>query len=180
MSVGIVAALAKEVCEQQRGGMGRTALMKFAYLMQTVKGCPLGYDFRIYNYGPYDSRVLEDLKVAEKIGAVRTTAYSHPNGIGYSIHPGDRAENLIEADPQAADFASEVSWVVENFGSRAASDLEMISTIIFVDRMFYKSGMRRGTEGITSKVEEIKPRLDARKIAAEVEKLRSDEMLQSI
>lgn len=32
---------------------GRTALMKFAYLLQAVRNVPLGYRFRLYNYGPY-------------------------------------------------------------------------------------------------------------------------------
>ena len=30
---------------------GRTALMKFAYLLQMVRGVPLGYRFRLRNYG---------------------------------------------------------------------------------------------------------------------------------
>ncbi len=43
---------------------GRTTLMKFAYILQTVRDVPLGYRFQLYNYGPYDEAVLTDIRQA--------------------------------------------------------------------------------------------------------------------
>ena len=45
----------------------RTALMKFAYLLQAVRGVPLGYRFRLYNYGPCSNHIeqLINLEASE-------------------------------------------------------------------------------------------------------------------
>ena len=53
---------------------GRTALMKFAYLLQTIRGIPLGYRFRLYNYGLYDEQVLTDARKRriERLADIRT------------------------------------------------------------------------------------------------------------
>ena len=51
--------------DQAPGRLGRTAIMKLAYLLQTVKCLPLGYDFRLHTYGSFESDVLNDLGSAE-------------------------------------------------------------------------------------------------------------------
>jgi uncharacterized protein YwgA len=50
-----------ELVARSNNKLGRTALMKLAFLLQTVRGVPLGYHFRLYTYGPYDGDVLDDL-----------------------------------------------------------------------------------------------------------------------
>ena len=42
---------------------GRTALMKFAYLLQTIRGVPLGYRFRLYNMALMTILFLQTLDV---------------------------------------------------------------------------------------------------------------------
>ena len=49
--------------------LGRTAIVKLPYLFQELYGVSLGYDFRLYTYGPFDSDVLHDLGSAESLGA---------------------------------------------------------------------------------------------------------------
>ena len=57
-------ALITVLAARSKGGyMGRTALMKYMYLLQTVRGLPLNYRFTLYSYGPFDADVLVDLSM---------------------------------------------------------------------------------------------------------------------
>ena len=70
---------------------GRTALMKFAYLLQTVRGVPLGYRFRLHNYGPYDEEVLVDAREATTAGLLKSQLVMYSSGYGYEFSVGDSA-----------------------------------------------------------------------------------------
>ncbi|HQU46834.1 MAG: hypothetical protein B7Z74_10750, partial [Deltaproteobacteria bacterium 21-66-5] len=95
---------------------GRTAMMKFAYLLQTLRGVPLGYDFRLYNYGPYDIRVLNDLSQAERFRAVKEKTVSYPKGDGYQYLPKERCEWVCaQAADELDEFGEAIDWLVERF-----------------------------------------------------------------
>ncbi len=76
--LALVTVLAEKM-QERGGGLGRTRLMKFAYLLQTVKNVPLGYNFTLYSYGPFDSSVLGDLSYASVLQAVNENAIN--NGV---------------------------------------------------------------------------------------------------
>ena len=59
--------------EKSKGKAGRTALMKFAYLLKALKCVPLDYRFTLYTYGPFDSDLLDDLSYAEALEAVQSS-----------------------------------------------------------------------------------------------------------
>jgi len=48
--MGVISSIVK-----LRPGLGKTAMMKYIFLLQKVYKVPLGYDFEIYTYGPYAS-----------------------------------------------------------------------------------------------------------------------------
>jgi uncharacterized protein YwgA len=152
--------------------LGRTAIMKLVYFLQTVHNLPLGYDFKIYTYGPYDSQVLEDLKVAELKGAVKSTEVAYPVGTGYEITPGAEAKAIVAGSPSLASFSSQIARVVSNFGNRSATDLEMASTIVFVDRMSVPLGKPITIPEAARKVKEMKPRLNVERIVQEASVLK--------
>ncbi len=77
-----------EMVERAPSRLGRTAIMKLVYLLQTVKGVPLGYSFGLYIYGPYENDVLNDLGQGETMRAVRSSVVLHPKGYGYEFSPG--------------------------------------------------------------------------------------------
>lgn len=111
---------------------GRTALMKFAYLLQTVRGVPLGYRFRLHNYGPYDEEVLVDAREAAAAGLLKSHLVMYSNGYGYEFSVGDNANcNLKERSHLLDDCSVDIDWVIDNFGSDSASRLELVSTLIF-------------------------------------------------
>jgi hypothetical protein len=86
---GVRLRIMSELAKRSQGGMGRTTLMKLIYFLQTLKGLPLGYRFRLYTYGPFDPKVLDDLKMAEMSGIVRSSVSSYSGGYGYEIRPAD-------------------------------------------------------------------------------------------
>src|SRR3972149_288481 len=88
----VIAALA----ERSKSSLGRTAIMKLTYFLQELRGVPLGYSYRLYTYGPYDSQVLEDLKIATDKEAVTAQAFQWQGGIGYEIKPGKKAGEITK------------------------------------------------------------------------------------
>jgi hypothetical protein len=90
-----LAVITELVSRAPSGHVGRTALMKFCYLLQTVRGVPLGYRFTLYSYGPFDSSVLSDLGTAESLGAVRSNVVYHSGGYGYRISKGDSSDMAL-------------------------------------------------------------------------------------
>jgi uncharacterized protein len=147
--------------------LGRTAMMKLIYFLQTLHKVPLGYDFRIYTYGPYDSQVLEDLKVAELKGGVKSSVVGYAIGNGYAIAPGAEADAVVGRSSSVVDFIPKINSVLAEFGNRSATDLEMASTIVFVVRAEASSGKVVPLAEATRKVQEMKPRLDFNRILQE-------------
>lgn len=175
--LAVIAALVR----RSKGNMGRTALMKFLYFLQTIKHVPLGYTFRLYTYGPYDAQVLEDLKFAELTDAVKSVVIHYPGGYGYEITPSDHTDIVI--DPVRDELAvheAALDWVVREFGLRSAIDLEMAGTIVYVDRMSQIIGERLSLSDIATRVRSIKPRLDLVRIETEAKNLLTKGLLTAV
>jgi hypothetical protein len=163
---------------QRRPGLGRTALMKLIYFLQTLRGVPLGYSFRIYTYGPYDGQVLDDLQAVESTGAVRSQYYEYEYGTGYSIAPLDGAAELAHlADEQ---LGHDLDWVVREFGDKGVVDLEMASTIIFVDRRNSDADTHKNAQDIALAVHEMKPHLSVERIENELDTLKKRGLLRAV
>ena len=111
--------------------LGKTALQKAIYLLQTLKGVDAGYDFSLYHVRAFDSSVLYDLDFAELMGAVKVTS----NGMGYAIKPSAFCDEIRKG---GEDFVQSNSEAIEEiatvFGGFSAKQLELLSTIVFVDR----------------------------------------------
>ena len=159
-------------------GLGRTALMKLVYFLQSLREAPLGYSFRIYTYGPYDGQVLDDLQAMEASGAVGSQYYEYEYGTGYSISPLEGAhEQARLADEQLSDS---LDWVVREFGDKAATDLEMASTIIFVDGHNADAGTHVSADDVAREVHAMKPHLQLKRIKSEVGNLSDRGLLRAV
>jgi hypothetical protein len=138
--------------------IGRTALMKYMYFLQTIRGVPLGYNFSMYSYGPFDSDVLSDLSTAEALNFVSSTQVSFTGGYGYRIQPAAGAEKIKQ---EANDFLSQhkpdIDWLLSEFGSFNSGDLELASTIIYVDRELNETQGKSEVPHLIDMVHEIKP-----------------------
>lgn len=175
--LAVFAALLERV---PRRALGRTALMKLVYFLQTLRGVPLGYSFGLYTYGPYDSQVLDDLDYAEALNVVQVAKIEHPGHYGYEIRTGPLAKKLGRLGSEfVRQHADDIAWVVNGFGRFNASDLELISTILFVDREWARVRVHQTTENLIEQVFTIKPHFSRDVIGSCISGLESKKLLGS-
>jgi uncharacterized protein len=175
------AILARLVSNAPGQELGRTAVMKLLYFLQELKAVPLGYDFRLYSYGPFDSDVLSDLATAASQGIVKEDTVIYPKGYGYKIAPTTRANQMSEdLVSQNSELTVKVDEILASFGSLSAANLELLSTILYVDREFSQSGSLSSKTAITERVREIKPHFTESTIQLRVNEFQSKGWLKSI
>lgn len=166
--------LIKTLARKCPNRMGRTALMKFMYFLQTLRDVPLGYRFGLHSYGPFDSDVLSDLGEAELLGYVNSEVKDYPGGYGYEItgtDPSSESEFLDE-------YEDDIGWVIKEFGPGNSADLELSSTIVFADREERPSS--HSIEDLASLVHQVKPHFSKARIIRRIERLNEKGLLESI
>lgn len=164
-----VAILARMVNQAPRKTLGRTQVMKLFYFLQELLGVPLGYDFRLFTYGPFDSEVLSDLATACSRDIVREKTVIYPRGYGYDITPGNHADRLSrELETSNPTLAAQVDEVVREFGSFGAAELELRSTIFFVKQE--REGL--SVPALCERVHGVMPHMDAATILDRIEEMR--------
>jgi uncharacterized protein YwgA len=171
-------ALISDLIGKAPAGFGRTALMKCLYFLQTVRHVPLGYHFRLYTYGPFDSDVLSDLSLAERFGLVESKLSQFSGGYRYELHGGGAPTRIFEGARNFLDrYKEDVDWVVDVFGARSARDLENASTLIFIDRSVAAKGGRITLSDLARKVHDVKPHLALPLIEEEARNLREQDLV---
>ena len=173
--LGILTYLAKAA---PNGWVGRTAMVKFCYLLQAVEEVPLGYHFTLYSYGPFDSDVLADLDTAEALCAVQASVSYYPGGYGYEIRPAGQCES---AKQLAAGFLNrhetDIDWVIAEFGGLDAADLELTSTIVYIDREALSAQERLQNEALVQRVRDVKPHFTEEQVRDQVRDLNEKNIL---
>jgi hypothetical protein len=174
-------ALISVLAAKSKGGhMGRTALMKYMYLLQAVRGVPLGYRFTLYSYGPFDSDVLVDLSVAEAFEAVESEVELYSGGYGYKIRPSRNAKWMEKRSEKfLIRHAKDVDWVIKEFGSLTSAELELVGTIVYVDREVRTEKTRLGLEQVARLVHEVKPHFSQEKVMQYARRLSNDRLLRA-
>ncbi len=152
--------------------------MKYCYFLQTLKDVPLGYHFSLYSYGPFDSAVLADLGEAEAQGFVDEAPI--PAGYGYRIKSSRSGEDLTQESRFISEYKADVDWVVDEFGAESTSDLELDSTIVYVDREAADAARVLSIEALTRQVGEVKPRFSESTIRMHVEALQNKDFLRAL
>jgi uncharacterized protein YwgA len=158
---------------------GRTALMKFAYILQTVRGVPLGYNFELYNYGPYDTTVLSDLSQAATLKAIKSETVTYPSGYGYRYTTNDKGYSALckKAAGELTKHGNDIAWVLDEFGSDSASRLELVSTIIFAERETRRKRCIESPSGLCRRVKGIKPYFSDDVISETISELESKNLI---
>ena len=169
--LALLTALVRQAPQQR---LGRTALMKLLFLLTAVRDVPAGYRFRMYTYGPFDSEVLSDVDYAARLDAVSVEIERYPNGYGYVIQPGSAAQDIMDrARPFLDAHQPHIDWIIETFAPLSAVDLELLSTIVYVDREHRVSSL----DEIVSTVQDIKPRFTIATIRQEAKRLQETGVL---
>lgn len=166
---------------QRRTGLGRTALMKLCYFLQTIQSVPLEYHFTLYSYGPFDPAVLSDLATAEALDGVSSRIVQYQGGYGYEIEPTGRSGSVIDLAAEFVEqYRSRIDWVVAEFGGSRRADLEVLSTAIYVDRESAEANEILTEENLICKVHEIKRNYTENFVAENVRRLSDMGLLQAI
>ncbi|MBU2548256.1 MAG: hypothetical protein KKB20_07605 [Proteobacteria bacterium] len=161
--------------------IGRTAAMKFLYLLQTVRNVPFGYNFRLYHYGPFSAEVLNEIEYAESLDALTAEIIHYSSGYGYILRPGENVDYILtEAQDFITNYKEELDWIITKFGSKSASDLELISTAVFIDRNFKDRDRFILLNELCKKVMEIKPHFNKEQIQSIVIELMREKILSQI
>jgi uncharacterized protein len=166
--------------KSKSGYLGRTALMKYMYLLQAVRGVPLGYHFTLYSYGPFDSDVLSDLSIAEAVEGVKTELELYSGGYGYRIRPGRNAKWLERrAEKFLAQYSTDTDWVVKKFGSFRSDELELVGTIVYVDQESARRKKTVSLDQVAKLVHEVKPHFTEAKVLQYARQLASERVLRA-
>ncbi len=176
--LGLIAALVERAPGQS---LGRTALVKLAYFLQVFRRVPLGYDFRLYTYGPYDAEVLNDLAQAQALQVVESNVVLNPIEYGYEIRPGANIEWIKRrAAPWLTQHEEALTWVMSEFGNRSASELELLGTIISVDQEKQKQRQRISVDSLVQRVREIMPHFQEAFVRSKAEDLARKSLLGAL
>ncbi|MFQ5466729.1 MAG: hypothetical protein ACE5DS_01210, partial [Kiloniellaceae bacterium] len=70
-------------------------------------------------------------------------------------------------------------WVLNEFGKRSAVDLEMASTLVYIDRALDEKGNPVTVEEIVEKVHHVKPHLAIDAIEEEARRLKKRDLLRA-
>ncbi|ABI67511.1 YwgA family protein [Syntrophomonas wolfei] len=128
---GLMAELALKL-EGVSPQFGKTVLQKLVYILQEIYRVPCGYDYILYNYGPYSEALADDLSFFASMDGVKV---EWNRRLGYEIKKAERTSHFRE---RGKDFltqhASQIDEVIKEFGSMNAKELELRSTILYVSK----------------------------------------------
>ena len=153
-------------------GLGKTAMMKYIYILQQVYKVPTGYDYEIYTYGPYSSEVAGDINLAADFNIIEATYSS--NHSGYELKPTSQTHESIAKEKEFINkYSDSISEVIKMFGSKTSKELELSSTIIYTysNRSFNERDT--SIEEVAKDVKAIKPHFDNDIIKTEYMNLQS-------
>ncbi len=167
--VAIIQALAER---WPAGQFGRTKLIKCIYFLQAVRRVPLGYNFRLYSYGPYDSAVLNDLDYAKALGHVDVTTVHHSGSFGYDIKT---TKQTADENPFVQKHLNDVNWVIGEFGRLTPAQLELAATAVYADR---ESPQQR-IDTLVEQVHRVKPHFSTEQVSDQVSFLRTKGLLSA-
>jgi len=100
---------------------GKKALQKLVYLAR-IFGIETGYSYRFHYFGPYSDQLAADLDDLIESKAVRNVRGS------YALKLNDELRN------NNIDYSEQVNELIEVFGNKAPSDLELFATAYFIDK----------------------------------------------
>jgi len=166
---------------EKKHPLGRTAVMKLCYFLQTLRDVPLGYRFTLYSYGPFDSSVLSDISSAEALGGIDSKTVLYPGGYGYEISPAGNSEFVKSlASDFIAKYDADLDWVIQQFGEFGSADLELLSTIVYVDHETARAEARESSDTLAKKVHEIKPHFEIPYVQGKLKYLDQQHFLRSL
>lgn len=129
-----IAILFKRLCDRYDGAevLGKKAAQKMFYFFER-EGIDLNLRYGIHFYGPYSSKLDDEMDVLESEGYLSINT----NGPTHIIEWGERdAENDSLSDKEK----EIVEYVMQKFGHKSPLDLEALSTMDYIANSILQPG----------------------------------------
>lgn len=174
---GVIAELASRL-PSKSPQFGKTVLQKIVFLLEKIYNVNLGYEFKLHTHGPFSAELLDDLDYTQALGGVLV---QYVQAGGYEISPGSENSRLRE---KADDFLKGnimiIAKAIDEFGGFSAKDLELQSTIIFVDQDIKQAGQSIPRERFILLINEIKPHFTKEAIGSTLDNLKGKGYLTAV
>lgn len=144
---------------------GRMHIQKLVYFAQKLLNLESGYDFVLYQRGPYSFDLDADIRSLRSIGAVDIVPAPYPYGPTYQRAPlGEAISKLSPVEEQMNARLAELSRLL---GPRSARDLELLATTHYVLHEGHESD-----RDIVQRVRLLKPQFSEDEISAALDEVR--------
>ena len=132
-----VLSLIKSIQEFTGESPCKKAIQKIVYLIQEANE-DLGFDYSIHFYGPYSADLDSEIRYLCSRGELNINV--NTMGYGHMISVDDSVE-ISSANPA-------VQNVVAIFGEKSPSDLELLTTTLYVQRESSDTGVKGIVNGV--------------------------------
>lgn len=164
----LITHLAKEIGDSQT--FGKKAAQKVVYLLQELGRVPVGFRYTFYTYGVFSSELANTLGVVEGLEGIKVDYDENQNT--YQIKPGVKAGKL---EKRGEDFLlrykADIAKIVSFAKPRTAKRLELISTIVFIEKN-EDLDIDCDEKKLIQRVRELKPQFDDQEIIVGINALR--------
>ena len=124
--------------------VGKTVIQKLMYLFETRSH--EDFDYTMYHYGPYSSKVGGYINRAEALGLIDVKWIPKK---GYFIEPNKKGMDKLPIQIEEEKLR-QLETVIDEFGGFTANELSIISTTIYVKNNFGISDPQKIIETVLS------------------------------
>ena len=153
---------------------GETHVQKAIYFLQELLEVPLNYEFVLYKFGPFSFALRDDLSECVACELIDVVPNDYPYGCLYGprLRPTPHVENLMSKFPKTLQkYASQVNCVTNWLGPKDASELERLSTALYVLKK--RPDLAENEKGWIDEVHRLKPHQSKEEISQAVKELQS-------
>ena len=112
---------------------GETHVQKSVYLLQTLLGVPLGFDFILYKHGPFSFDLRDELTSLQADQLIRLMPQPIP--YGPKLATTEAGSGLAARFPKTvARYEDAINRITDTLGDRGVNDLERLATAVYVTK----------------------------------------------
>jgi len=169
--LGVISHIVKK-----KPGIGSTALMKCLYIAQEVFDVPLGYDYRMYTYGPYCGQVVADTEIADTLDYIKIKKEVQYSADKTNIICRRKTSTAgVDNDKASMDLVNKhenaINEAIKNFAHKPVRELGLVATIVFVINYFKDKGQKQDKAEIIKTVKDLKPHFEDTEINSQYDYL---------
>lgn len=143
--------------------LGKTVLQKMVYLLTEVYGVSSGYLHTLYTYGPYSADLASDIEFVASMGGIKLKESQR----GYIISESEQGEMIWgKAQEFINQHSDQFAKLVEDYGTYNAKELELRSTLVFLQK---RGGMSK--DMLMEQLRSIKPYFTVEEVKTAIEQL---------